>query len=47
MAAEDITDLLIDRVTFKRYRCPQFECRKTFDVATDLFSHIGTHVSLD
>jgi uncharacterized Zn-finger protein len=42
---EDIADLLIDRVTFKKYRCCQEECRKTFDDANDLYSHIASHVS--
>lgn len=45
-ASESIADLLIDRVTFRKYRCPKDECRKTFDEPADLFSHIGTHVSV-
>ncbi len=45
--ADSIADLLIDRVTFRKYRCPREECRKTFDEATDLFSHIGSHVSVN
>ena len=45
-ASESIADLLIDRVTFRKYRCPKEECRKTFDEPADLFSHIGTHVSV-
>ena len=45
-ATESIADLLIDRVTFRKYRCPKEECRKTFDEPADLFSHIGTHVSV-
>jgi hypothetical protein len=44
-ATEEIADLLIDRVTFKKYRCSQEECRKTFEDAADLYQHIGTHVS--
>ena len=44
--ANEITDLLIDRVTFHRYRCPHMdECRKTFEEPKDLFLHITTHVS--
>jgi hypothetical protein len=41
----EIAYLLIDRVTFKKYRCSQEECRKTFEDASDLYSHIASHVS--
>ncbi len=44
-AMGEIADLLIDRVTFRRYRCPSDECRKTFDDVIDLYMHISTHVS--
>ena len=44
--ANDIADLLIDRVTFHKYKCPHLdECRKTFEEPNDLFQHITTHVS--
>ncbi|TNV83837.1 hypothetical protein FGO68_gene13608 [Halteria grandinella] len=40
---DKIKDLLIDRVTIKRYRCPNEECRKTFDEAIDLYIHVTCH----
>ncbi len=42
---DKIKDLLIDRVTIKKYRCPNEDCRKTFDEPRDLFAHTAWHVS--
>jgi len=36
---EELTDLLVDHVTLKAYKCSFHLCRKTFDSVSELYAH--------
>ena len=45
-AKQQMYDLIVDKVSLKKYKCCKSTCRKTFDNALTLFEHVQSHVSL-